>query len=372
MKKKLNIDRSFLDLLITNFLAIALGLTISMAMLIFLKINPIEAFGTFFSSLVRDKYTFGDIFVKATPLMFTALAFAFTYKANLFNIGAQGQFYIGSIIAVSTSLLLQNKVPGILGLFIVLILTAIGGGIWGSFVGFVKAKYKTNEFLVSMMSTYVALAIMNYLLRTFLMESKKEYPQTDALDATIWLPKLINGTRLHYGFVLAVITCIVVWIILYKTPLGYRIRVVGNNNNAAYMSGINSKRIYIVSFFISGALAAMAGFTEVNGVQHMLLQGFNPNIGSSGLAIAILANANPIGIIFSSILFGALTVGGTIMGEVSGIPSSIIELMQGNVIIFVILSYFVRAKIENRREKLKLQNMNSANEEVNLQKAVIK
>lgn len=348
-------DVKFRDLLITNFLAIFLGLVSSALMLLFLDKNPIEAYAVLFSSVVRDKYTFADIFVKATPLIFTALAFAFTFKANLFNIGAQGQFYIGAIIAVAGSLFLQNRLPSSLVLIVVFLLTIIGGGIWGAFIGFVKAKYKANEFLVSMMSTYVALAIMNYLLRTVLMETKGEYPQTDALNSSVWLPTFIPGTRLHIGFIIAILTAVGIWILLYKTPLGYRIRVVGYNSNAARMSGIDAKKLYIIAFFISGALAAMAGFTEVNGVQHMLLQGFNPDIGSSGLGIAILANANPIGIIFASILFGALKVGGTIMGQMSGIPSSIIELMQGFVMVFVILSYFARSWIEARREKRKLK-----------------
>lgn len=348
-------NAKFRDLLITSFLAILMGLIASALMLLFLGKNPIEAYGILFTSVIRDKYTFADIFVKATPLIFTGLAFAFTFKANLFNIGAQGQFYIGAVIAVAGSLLLQGRVPGGLALIIVFILTVIGGGIWGAFIGVVKARYKANEFLVSMMSTYVALAIMNYLLRTILMETKGEYPQTNPLDPTLWLPTFIPGTRLHIGFIIAVVVAILVWILLYKTSLGYRIRVVGNNADAARMSGIDAKKLYVVAFFISGALAAIAGITEVNGVQHMLLQGFNTDIGSAGIGIAILANANPIGIIFASILFGALKVGGTIMGQMSGIPSSIIELMQGFVMVFVILSYFVRSKLEITREKRKLQ-----------------
>ncbi|WP_227762240.1 ABC transporter permease [Zhaonella formicivorans] len=343
------------DLLITNMLAIVLGIVASGLMLLFLDKNPISAYTVLITSVVRDGYTFADIFVKATPLMFTALAFAFTYKANLYNIGAQGQFYIGAVIAAAASLFLQNILPGWLALIITLFLVIAGSGLWGAFVGFVKARYNSNEFLVSMMSTYVALAIMNYLLRTFLMETKAEYPQTDALLASVWLPRMIPGTRLHIGFLLAVLTCIGVWILLYKTPLGYRIRAVGYNARAAQMAGINAKKLYILAFFISGALAGVAGFTEVNGVQHMLVQGFNPDIGAAGIGIAILANGNPIGIIFAAILFGALKVGGTIMGQMSGIPSSIIELMQGFVMVFVILAYFVRNWLENNREKRKLQ-----------------
>jgi simple sugar transport system permease protein len=137
-------------------------------------------------------------------------------------------------------------------------------------------------------------------------------------------------------------------------------RAVGQGKEAAELAGINYRRLYIVAFFIAGALAAAAGFTEVNGVQHMLVQGFNPGVGAAGIGIAILANGNPIGIIFASILFGALMVGGIIMGQLSGIPSSITELMLGTVMVLVILAYFVREKLEERREKTKLKKAVSA------------
>lgn len=339
----------------TNILAVVAGLAASGLLLLFLGENPLSAMGTLFGSLFRDGYTFADIFVKATPLMFTALAFGFTYKANLYNIGAQGQFYIGSLTAVAFSLLLQGRLPGPLALVIVALLTILLGGLWGAVIGWLKAKFNANEFLVSMMSTYVALNIMNYMLRTILMETKAEYPQTDPLDTAIWLQTIIPGTRLHAGFILAVLACIGIWVLLYRTPFGYRVRTVGSNKDAAEMAGINSRNIYIASFFISGALAAMGGFAEVNGVQHMLVQGFNPDVGAAGIGIAILANGHPIGMIFAATLFGALKVGGNIMGQLSGIPSSIIELMQGLVMVFVILSYFVRERLEHRRELARLK-----------------
>lgn len=338
------------DILLINAVAVLLGLFVSGLMILLLKKNPLEAFGLLFTSMVRDRYTIGDIFVKATPLMFTALAFAFTYKANLFNIGAQGQFYIGALVAVSVSLRFPQK----WALLLVLVLVVLSSGLWGAAIGYAKAKFKANEFLISMMSTYVALALMNYLLRTRLLETKGEYPQTDPLPESIWLPKLLAGTRLHVGFILAVVACLGIWVLLYKTALGFRIRAVGYNGEAAATSGINTGRIHIAAFFISGSLAGLAGFTEVNGVQHMLLQGFNPDIGSIGIGIAILANANPIGIIFASILFGALRVGGQIMGQRSQIPSSIIDLMQGFVMVFVIMGYFVRNELDRKRKIRKL------------------
>ncbi|MEY8353712.1 ABC transporter permease [Lachnospiraceae bacterium 54-53] len=345
------------DMIITNAAAIMIGLLISGFMLLLLRINPIEVFGYSIKAMASDKYTLGEVFLKATPLMFTALAFAFTFKANLFNIGAQGQFYMGSIAAVWLSLQLDGKVPTAVLLILVCLTAAVAGGLLGALIGFLKARYRANEFLVSMMSTYVALAVMNYLLRTFLKESKGEYPQTDAITRAAWLPVIADGTRLHMGFVLAVLVAAGIWVLLYKTPLGYRIRAVGSNASAARMSGINSSRIFVTAFFISGALAGMAGFTEVNGVQHMLIQDFNSGVGAAGLGIAILANANPIGIIFASLLFGALGVMGNLMGRMPGVnvPASIVDLMQGFVMLFVIISYFFRNYLENRREKRKLQ-----------------
>jgi len=345
----------FRDMLLSIAVAVVLGLGASAALLLFLGRSPVTAYALLAASVIRDGYTFADIFVKATPLILTGLAFALTYKANLFNIGAQGQFYMGAIAATAASLVLGNRLPGPLSLVIVFVAAVAAGGLWGSFVGFVKAKFGANEFLVSMMSTYVALAAMNYLLRTALMETKHEYPQTNPFAPGLWLPIFLRGTRLHAGFILAVLIALLIWLLLFRTAFGYRIRVVGHNSDAARLAGIDSRGITVTTFFLAGALAATAGFTETNGVQHMLVQGFNPNIGAEGIGIAILANANPVGVIFASILIGALKVGGTIMGQTSGVPASIIEIMEGFVMIFVILSYFIRSGLEIRRSKKELR-----------------
>jgi len=344
------------DIIIFAFLSVILGLFISGLMVLFMGANPLVVYGRLFSFLIRDKYTFAEIFVKSTPLIFTGLAFAFTFKANLYNIGAQGQFYLGSVAAVGGSLLLGTHLPSFISLMLILLSSLLAGGIWGGFVGYVKAKFKANDFLVSMMSVYVALALMNYLLRTLLIETKREYPQTNPISDKLFIPIFIHGTRLHIGFLIAVVVAILCWLFLYRTTTGFRIRVVGMNPVAARFSGIASGRIFIIAFFISGALAGLAGFTEVNGVQHMLVQNFNPTIGGEGIGIAILANANPIGVIFGAILFGALKVGGAILGQTSNIPSSIIGIMEGFVMLFVIISFYIRKRIEISREITRLKH----------------
>lgn len=333
--------------------AVVVGLFISACMLLFLKVDPIAVCGEAFRKIAGDGYTLGEVLVKATPLIFTSLAFAFTNKANLFNIGAQGQFYAGSIAAISLSLALGGVLPTPLLLLVVLLGSFAAGALTGALIGMAKAKFNANEFLVSMMSTYVVRALMIYLLRTALQETKAEYLQTDAILPSAYLPTIIPGTRVHLGFMIAVLAAVLVWALLYKTPIGFRIRAVGYNRNASEVSGIRPGGIYAVSFLIAGGLAGLAGFTEINGVQHMLLQNFNASIGAFGIGIAILANGSPIGCIFASLLFGFLNVMGTTMGRLPGmsIPASIIELIEGIVMICVIISYAIRSSYTTQREK---------------------
>lgn len=345
--------RSKSNVLLYNITAVVIGLVISGLLLLFMKVNPLDVCGQALGKIVTDQYNLGEILVKATPLIFTSLAFAFTYNANLFNIGAQGQFTMGAIIAVALSLGLQDSLPTWLLLLLVLLGSFAGGAAVGGLIGGAKAKFHANEFLVSMMSTYVITNFMDYLLRTSLQETKAEYMQTDAIASSAYLPNIIPGTRVHLGFLIAVAAAVAAWILLNKTQLGFQIRAVGKNADASRLGGISSGKIYVISFMIAGGLAGIAGLTEINGVQHMLLRDFNASIGSYGIGIAILANGNPLGCIFASILFGFLNVMGTTMGRLPGlnIPASIIELIEGIVMICVIISYAVRYAMDVRKKK---------------------
>lgn len=345
--------RSKSNVLLYNITAVVIGLVISGLLLLFMKVNPLDVCGQALGKIITDQYNLGEILVKATPLIFTSLAFAFTYNANLFNIGAQGQFTMGAIIAVALSLGLQDSLPTWLLLLLVLLGSFAGGAAVGGLIGGAKAKFHANEFLVSMMSTYVITNFMDYLLRTSLQETKAEYMQTDAISSSAYLPNIIPGTRVHLGFLIAVAAAVAAWILLNKTQLGFQIRAVGKNADASRLGGISSGKIYVISFMIAGGLAGMAGLTEINGVQHMLLRDFNASIGSYGIGIAILANGNPLGCIFASILFGFLNVMGTTMGRLPGlnIPASIIELIEGIVMICVIVSYAVRYAMDVKKKK---------------------
>lgn len=343
------------ELLLWTVLAIILGLIVSFSFLPLLGVNPFFAVFVMFSETFSSTFNMGNILIKTAPLILTGLAFAFTYKANLYNIGAQGQFYTGCICAAAVSLLLGGRLPGAVVIVLAMAAAMMGGAIIGFVIGFLKARFNANEFLISMMSTYVIQYVMQLLLRTLLQESKHEYLKTDYLDKSVWLPKIIPGTSVSLGIVIALLTAVFVWYVLYRTSLGYRVRVTGMNQDAARMSGINPQRQYMIAFAISGAIAGLAGLVEVNGMQHMLLTGFDTQIGSYGIGIAILANANPLAVIPAAFLFGLLQVGGTALGHASDAPASVIDLLQGFVMLFVLMSFYFRRKAElNRLKKQKI------------------
>lgn len=353
----MNKNRTVYDFVLWTALAILSGLILSFSFLPMFGINSLDAMKIMISEVFANGYSMGNILVKTAPLILTGLAFAFTYKANLFNIGIQGQFYVGCITAAAISLKLAGHLPSVLVIVLASIGSILGGALVGFLIGYCKARFGANEFLISMMSTYVFTYLNLLLMRTVLQESNHNYIKTDYLDKSVWLPRLIPGTSVSWGIVLAVLTAVLIWFILYKTTLGYRIRITGINKEAAGMAGINPRKQFMIAFAISGAIAGFAGFIEVNGMQHMMLPDFNADVGSFGVGIAILANSHPIGILFSALLFGFLQVGGTALGHSSGAPASVIDLMQGFVMLFVLMSFFFRRKIELKRlKKIKSEN----------------
>lgn len=346
------LDEKYIKFIFT-LISIFLGLFVSGLLMLLLDHNPIESYKLIIEFAFLDTYNATNILTKATPLILTGLAFGFAFQAKLFNIGAQGQFYIGVIASVFIAFYTEN-LPGILAILICLLASLIAGGIWASFIGYFKAKFNANEFLVSMMSTYVAIAIMDYLLRVPLQEAKGEYPQTDIIPDAAQIPRVLDRSPLHYGFFIALGVAIIAYIILWHTRLGFQIRAVGQNRDAARFSGINEKKIFVIVFLICGMFAGLAGFMQVNGVQFRAIQGFEPNIGPTGIGVAILGNANPFGIVLAALLFSMLEVGGLMLTQTSTLPSSIIQVMQGSVVIFVVISYFVNNKIIKFKRKHKL------------------
>ena len=289
------------------FISVFLALLVGSVLLIFIKVNPFVAYKYLIFGNFTNIYNLAEVFVKATPIILTGLAFTFAFKTGLFNIGAEGQMFVGAIAAVFIGLKTGHMSPFIT-IPLCLFAAMLAGAIWGIIPGILKGVFGSSEIIVTIMFNYVALFLVSYVVDGPLRESSGFYPQTDLIGKNAFLPYLIPKTRIHVGFIVAVIAVIIVYIILKKTPLGFRLKAVGFNPDGAEYSGINIKRNIIISLAISGALAGIAGFTEINGIHHRLLDNFSRNVGFDGIAAALLGGANPIGVLISSLLLGMLHV----------------------------------------------------------------
>jgi general nucleoside transport system permease protein len=320
-------------------------------MLLLLKINPLVVYGRMIVASFGDPYNLAEMLVKAAPLLLTGLSFAFAFKAGLFNIGADGQFYLGALGAVFVSLKLGFLNPWLL-LPLALLASIIMGGLFGGLSGYLKARFNANEIITTIMMNYVAFGLTNYVVNGPLKEKAGAYPQTDPIPAQAQLPLLISDTRLHWGFILALFCAVIFYFIITRTSIGFQVRAVGLNRRTAEYAGINTKRVLVLAMVFSGIFAGIAGFGEINGVQHILIQGFAPNVGTIGTVIALLANANPLGIVIGSLFFGFLQVGANLISQTSQVPQNAIDMIQGFVVIFVLISYYIQYRV-NAHQKIR-------------------
>lgn len=327
------------------FISVFLALLVGSILLLFIKVNPLVAYKYLIFGNFTSVYNLAEVFVKATPIILTGLAFTFAFKTGLFNIGAEGQMFVGAIAAVFIGLKTGHMSPFIT-IPLCLIAAMFAGAIWGIIPGILKGVFGSSEIIVTIMFNYVALFLVSYVVDGPLRESIGFYPQTDLIGKNAYLPYLIPKTRFHLGFLIAVVFVIIVYLILKKTPLGFRLRAVGHNPEGAEYSGINIKRNIIISLAISGALAGIAGFTEINGIHHRLLDNFSKNVGFDGIAAALLGGGNPIGVLISSLLLGMLQTGANAMQRGVGVPANIVSIIQALIILFVLSGNMLIPKIE--------------------------
>ncbi len=349
----LNKEQHTVSMLVFPVISILLAFFCGGLMLLLLDLNPFQIYKTMLLMTFSDSYSIGEIFVKAIPLMLSALSFAFAFKAGLFNIGADGQLYMGALAAVIISLKFPSTSTIVL-LVLSCVASLMAGGLWSGLAGYLKAKYNANEIIITIMLNYVAFQIVNFMVNGPIKEKIGAYPQTDPIPRYTHIPILFQRTRLHWGLLLALLCAAVFYILLMKTTLGFKIRVVGLNASAAEYAGIQPKHVLVMTMLITGTFSGLAGFIEINGVQHILIQGFAPNIGGEGTIIALLAYTNPFGIVAASIFFGFLKVGANIIQQTSKVPTDAITMIEGFVIIFVLISYYIQAQMAQRHNKKRL------------------
>lgn len=335
----------------------ALALLVGAGVIWLLGANPVDAYVAMLQGAFGSPYAIADSLVKAGPILFVAIGICIAYRGGVINIGGEGQLVLGALGATAVALTFRELSP----IFLIPLALLVGfaaGGFWAAIAGFLKARFKVNEVLSTVMLNAIAVLFMNYLLHGVLMDPTEldkaiHIPQTERFTLAADLPRLIP-TRLHAGILLGVMVAFVVYILLWRTTIGYRIRAVGFNTIASRYGGINVSRYQILAITLSGALAGLGGAVEVLGVNHRLFTdgsstGFTGNAGFNGIVAALFGGLHPLGAIPASFLFGALLVGANSMQRTVQVPSAFVTMLDGLVVIFVVSSQIWSRRRATRR-----------------------
>ena len=322
--------------------------------------DPGAAFAALFKGAFGSPKAVGDTLLKSTPLILTGLAVAYGFRAGLFNIGAEGQLFMGGLAATAVGLALGGASWWV-SIPVMLLAAMLAGAAWAFVPALLKARIGAHEVITTMMFTYIAKYFVGYLVNGPMREPGN-IPQTFMLDPTAQLPRIaslfsdaarealpiLNLGRAHMGIVVALLAAVIIWLILKYTTLGYENRAVGFNRWASETAGISVQWTIVKALCISGALAGLSGATEVMGVHHRLFDSFSSGFGFTGIAVALLAKNHPLGVIPAALLFGALSAGATTMQFEAKVPQDIIQIIQALVIFFVaaeeIVLWFVRRR----------------------------
>jgi general nucleoside transport system permease protein len=353
--KRLNVSQ-IVDGMLPVFATFA-ALAVGGVMLLILGANPIQAYGALVEGAFGSGNALAETAVKAVPLLLVGLGICIAFRANVINIGGEGQMVIGAIFGTVVGLALAGE-PGWLVIPLALFAGFVGGAFWGAIPGALKAYFNVNEILSTVMMNAIAVQIMNYLLRGPLIdpaqaELASKIPQTAPLDLAFRLPRLVP-TRLHLGAAIAIGLAILVYILLWRTTLGYRIRAVGQNPDASRYGGIRVRRQVVIALLLSGAFAGLAGVIQVYGLNYRMITdgsatGFTGSAGFNGIVAALFGQLHPIGTIPAAFFFGALLVGANSLQRVMQVPSAFIIGLNGLVVVFVVSSDIWRRRRQRQR-----------------------
>jgi len=337
--------------------AALLAFVLGSIMILALGENPFTGISAIFDGAFGTGDRLAATAVRATPLLLVGAGITIAFRASVINIGGEGQIIAGALLSTAVALAVPDLPRPIL-IPIVLVAGMIGGGIWGAIPGALKAYASVNEILSTIMLNIVAVQLMNFLLRGPMIDpievTGSRIPQTERLSDNAAMPTLIEGTRLHLGVVIAVLAAIVVYIILWRTPLGFRLRAVGHNPDAARAAGISVEKNIVSALAMSGALSGLAGVMLVFGSESLRMvtdggaAGFTGSAGFNGIVAALFGSLHPLWTIPSSFLFGALLAGATQLQRVLQIPAALAVALNGLIVLFVVSSDKARAWLDRR------------------------
>ncbi|TMD06685.1 MAG: ABC transporter permease [Chloroflexi bacterium] len=317
--------------------------------------DPLQAYGALFAGAFTNRNAFAETLVSTVPYVLLGLGLALGFRAGLFNIGAEGQFYIGALTGVFVGYSIHG-LPLLIEIPAALLAGMAGGFAWAAIAGFLKAWTGAHEVITSIMLNYVAFLVANYLIDGangkpgVMVAPNVSTPRTPDVDLGAMLPIIVPGSRLHLGLLLALIAVPLVWFLIERTTVGFRLRAVGFNQGTARAAGISVAQTIVLTMGISGALAGAAGIVQVLGLSHHMTDTVAAGYGFDAIAIALLARSNPWGVLPAALLFGALHNGAGFMQLETQVSSDLISIVQASLIIFVAAPAIVRWLLRLREQ----------------------
>jgi simple sugar transport system permease protein len=341
------------------------ALLVGAVMIAALGTDPLTGYHALVSGAFGGSYELSSTAVKAVPLLLVGVGICIAFRANVFNIGGEGQIAMGGLAGTATALALPN-LPGAVLIPLVLLAGALGGAFWGAIPGVFKAYFNVNEILSTIMLNLVAVQLMNYLLAGPMVDNSAGsvgglIPQTRLLPKASWLPILISNTQLHLGVLIAVLVAVAAYFLLWRTSFGFRIRAVGLSREASTYAGMPVKRTITLAMTLSGAMCGLAGSMLVFGsISHRMvtdgsLTGFTGSAGFNGIVVALFGGLNPLWTILSAFVFAGLLVGGSAMQVVTNVPSDLIVALNGLVVVFVVSLEYLRRRARTLEAADRLQ-----------------
>ncbi len=338
-----------------TLIAILVGFLVGAILLAIIGISPLVAYGKLFSGIFGDvKYVAWSV-VYATPLIMTGLSVAFSFKTGVFNIGAEGQFVVGTLAASIVGVTLD--LPPVLHVLLCAVAAMAAGALWGAMVGYLKVKKGINEVLSFIMFNWIAFYLSNYVVNLDFLHSTTgaEATQNIADSASIvcpsWITNLTGCNSTNGGIIIAIVAAIIIWFIINKTTLGFQLRAVGYNKSAAEYGGISSNAAVMKAMAISGALAGLGGMLQLTGMSSRISQfASQEGFGFQGITVALIASSNPLGCIFAGLFYGALKYGGTKLSLINA-PGEVIDIIMGVIILFIAVSHIFKAIMKKKGGK---------------------
>ena len=321
--------------------AAALGLTVVVASLLALiaGATPFATLGLILKGAAGSKFALLETLNRATPLIFTGLAVAVAFRAKLWNIGAEAQLYGGAIITVVVGTSVLATLPTVPHLFVMALCAAVVGALILLGPVILKTRFGVDEVVTTLLFNFIMLLFVSYLLEGPMKDPMgMGWPKSEALAKDARLPRIVDGLRLHWGFGLAILSAIAVWLIQTRTTLGYEIRAVGQNIRAARFAGIPVNAVLVKTALLSGGLAALAGFSEVAGLKGHLSLDLSPGFGYTGIIVAMLALLHPLGVVVSAIFVAGVFVGSDSMSRAADVPTYIADMLMAIALLFMVLA----------------------------------